>query len=380
MKCPDCRCECATPRDPAGRGITAGRSGSAVAPAGRAVSAGRRTARSDRGPVCDVGPARASWIGHDPRWMEEYGVCGNLWWWCAWRRRRCCSPGGIAATTAGAGTRAGRTGAARRRRCRTCRSCPAVRRPATTGRSVDGCPAWWRQAQDQADQNAQKADQDAAAGGQPATRTPGRQRPGAPAAAPAQRAAGPAAARPAAAGPAAPPSDRPAQQRPAQQRPAQERPATAKPSIMAAAQQDVIAATRSSGSVGRTRAAAGARPGQPEPPARRLRRPDAGPAADRGGQRHAADMARRGYFAHESPNGDGAGERVQRRRLPVVAVRREHRPRRGQRVRGGGRLDAQPGAPGEHHGLPAATRWASGWPFAGDDTPYWVQDFATPKY
>ena len=37
--------------------------------------------------------------------------------------------------------------------------------------------------------------------------------------------------------------------------------------------------------------------------------------------RHAADMARRGYFAHSSPDGDGAGERVEDAGGPVVAVR-----------------------------------------------------------
>jgi uncharacterized protein YkwD len=93
---------------------------------------------------------------------------------------------------------------------------------------------------------------------------------------------------------------------------------------------------------------------------------------------HAADMARQGYFAHESLDGDGAGDRVSeagyrwRRYGENIARGPEsayevvdgwmHSPEHRENI-----LDCQL----EQMGIGLA--------FAPDRTPYWVQDFATPR-
>jgi uncharacterized protein YkwD len=93
---------------------------------------------------------------------------------------------------------------------------------------------------------------------------------------------------------------------------------------------------------------------------------------------HAADMARRGYFAHESPNGDRAGERVEEagyhwRRYGENIARGQdsayevvdgwmHSPEHRENI-----LDCQ------------LDQMGIGLAFSPDRTPYWVQDFATPR-
>jgi uncharacterized protein YkwD len=93
---------------------------------------------------------------------------------------------------------------------------------------------------------------------------------------------------------------------------------------------------------------------------------------------HAVEMARRGYFAHESLNGDGAGDRVSEagyswRRYGENIARGQdsayevvdgwmHSPEHRENI-----MDCQL----EQMGIGLA--------FAPDRTPYWVQDFATPR-
>ncbi|WP_306216364.1 CAP domain-containing protein [Actinoplanes sp. RD1] len=98
----------------------------------------------------------------------------------------------------------------------------------------------------------------------------------------------------------------------------------------------------------------------------------------RAANEHAADMARRGYFAHESPNGDMAGERVE-----DAGYRWK---RYGENI-----------ARGQDSVYEVVKGWMNspehrenimdcklqqvglGLAFAPDRTPYWVQDFATPQ-
>jgi uncharacterized protein YkwD len=94
--------------------------------------------------------------------------------------------------------------------------------------------------------------------------------------------------------------------------------------------------------------------------------------------RHAADMARRGYFAHEDSHGDRAGERVEdagyrwsrygeniaRGQDSVFEVVNGwmHSPEHRENI-----MDCRLHEVGV------------GLAFAADRTPYWVQDFATPQ-
>jgi uncharacterized protein YkwD len=93
--------------------------------------------------------------------------------------------------------------------------------------------------------------------------------------------------------------------------------------------------------------------------------------------RHAAEMARRGYFAHDSLNGEGAGDRVEdagyrwKRYGENIARGQEsayevvdgwmHSPAHRENI-----MDCQ------------LQQMGIGLAFASDRTPYWVQDFATP--
>ena len=92
---------------------------------------------------------------------------------------------------------------------------------------------------------------------------------------------------------------------------------------------------------------------------------------------HASDMARRRYFAHESPDGDGAGERVSEagyrwKRYSENIARGADSPWEvvdgwmNSRVHRENILDCR------------LHEMGLGLAIAGDRTPYWVQDFATP--
>jgi len=232
--------------------------------------------------------------------------------------------------------------------------------PAGGDRPSFDLPGLVAQAQDQADQNAQ-SDQDAAADTQPAADA-GAQRPGGPAVAPAQD---------------QPAQQQPAQQQPAQQRPAQDRPTKQKPSIMAAAQQDV-----SPNSVSGSVDAPVQRQVLSLVNENRRRGGCGGLTLDRrlivAANRHAADMARRGYFAHESPSGDGAGERVE-----DAGYRWS---RYGENIARGQDsayevVDGWMHSPEHRENIMDCRldQMGIGLAFAPDDTPYWVQDFATPK-
>jgi uncharacterized protein YkwD len=92
--------------------------------------------------------------------------------------------------------------------------------------------------------------------------------------------------------------------------------------------------------------------------------------------RHAADMARRGYFAHSSPDGDGAGERVEDAGGPVVAVRENIA--RGQ-TSVAEVVDGWMHSP-EHRANILDCRlhqMGLGLAFASDDEPYWVMLIGT---
>jgi len=92
---------------------------------------------------------------------------------------------------------------------------------------------------------------------------------------------------------------------------------------------------------------------------------------------HAADMARRDYFAHESPDGEGSGDRMRAagydwRRYGENIARGADSPRDV--------VDSWMRSP-EHRANILDCRlhqMGVGLAIAGDHTAYWVQDFATP--
>jgi uncharacterized protein YkwD len=94
-------------------------------------------------------------------------------------------------------------------------------------------------------------------------------------------------------------------------------------------------------------------------------------------QRHAADMAQRDYFAHESRNGDGAGDRVSDS---------GYRWRRyGENIARGADsayevVDGWMNSPVHRENIMDCQleQMGIGLAFDSDSTPYWVQDFATP--
>jgi len=94
-------------------------------------------------------------------------------------------------------------------------------------------------------------------------------------------------------------------------------------------------------------------------------------------QRHAADMAQRDYFAHESRNGDGAGDRVSDS---------GYRWRRyGENIARGADsayevVDGWMNSPVHRENIMDCQleQMGIGLAFDSDRTPYWVQDFATP--
>jgi uncharacterized protein YkwD len=92
---------------------------------------------------------------------------------------------------------------------------------------------------------------------------------------------------------------------------------------------------------------------------------------------HAADMARRRYFAHESPNGDSAGDRVSE-----AGYRWK---RYGENIARGAdsAYEVWNGwmhSPEHRHNILDCRlhQMGIGLALSGDGTPYWVQDFATP--
>jgi uncharacterized protein YkwD len=94
--------------------------------------------------------------------------------------------------------------------------------------------------------------------------------------------------------------------------------------------------------------------------------------------RHASDMARRGYFAHRSPGGEGAGERVE-----DAGYRWS---RYGENIARGQDspydvVDGWMHSPEHRENIMDCDlhQMGIGLAFAGDKTPYWVQDFATPR-
>jgi uncharacterized protein YkwD len=93
--------------------------------------------------------------------------------------------------------------------------------------------------------------------------------------------------------------------------------------------------------------------------------------------RHAADMARNDYFAHDSRNGDGAGERVE-----DAGYRWK---RYGENIARGQDsayevVDGWMHSPAHRENIMDCRlhQMGIGLAFASDRTPYWVQDFATP--
>ncbi|MEV6633095.1 CAP domain-containing protein [Actinoplanes sp. NPDC051470] len=94
--------------------------------------------------------------------------------------------------------------------------------------------------------------------------------------------------------------------------------------------------------------------------------------------RHASDMARRGYFAHESPSGDGAGERVEDAGYDWK--------RYGENIARGADsayevVDGWMNSPSHRENIMDCKlhQMGIGLAFDSDRTPYWVQDFATPQ-
>jgi uncharacterized protein YkwD len=169
-------------------------------------------------------------------------------------------------------------------------------------------------------------------------------------------------------------------QRPAQQRPGLRRPAAAQrngASLMAAARQAVTAADVSSSPYA---------PVQQQVLAlvndNRRRGGCGGLSVDRrlidAANEHAADMARRDYFAHESPNGEGAGERVKE-----AGYRWK---RYGENIARGADsayevVDGWMNSPSHRRNILDCRLHQMGIGLAldGDRTTYWVQDFATPR-
>ncbi|WP_127505825.1 CAP domain-containing protein [Actinoplanes solisilvae] len=93
--------------------------------------------------------------------------------------------------------------------------------------------------------------------------------------------------------------------------------------------------------------------------------------------RHAADMARRDYFAHESPNGDDAGERVSEAGYEWK--------RYGENIARGADsawevVDGWMNSPTHRENIMDCRlhQMGIGLAISRDRTPYWVQDFATP--
>ncbi|MDI6100023.1 CAP domain-containing protein [Actinoplanes sp. NEAU-A12] len=94
--------------------------------------------------------------------------------------------------------------------------------------------------------------------------------------------------------------------------------------------------------------------------------------------RHAADMARRGYFDHESPGGDRAGSRVTD--AGYVWSRYGENIAKGQESPYRVMTDWME-SPGHRENILDCRLDQMGVGLALDsgDTPYWVQDFATPR-
>jgi uncharacterized protein YkwD len=177
-----------------------------------------------------------------------------------------------------------------------------------------------------------------------------------------------------------PAAQNPAAQNPAVQEPAAEKPAAQRPAkanVMAAAQQDVSPASVSD---------------DVDAPVQRQVLALVNDNRRRGGcealtldrrliaaaNRHAADMARRGYFAHESPSGDRAGERVQ-----DAGYRWS---RYGENIARGQDsvaevVDGWMHSPEHRENIMDCRlhQMGVGLAFSSDRTPYWVQDFATPQ-
>ncbi|GAA0503706.1 hypothetical protein Ade02nite_35550 [Paractinoplanes deccanensis] len=93
--------------------------------------------------------------------------------------------------------------------------------------------------------------------------------------------------------------------------------------------------------------------------------------------RHAADMARRDYFEHDSPNGDNAGDRVSRTGYDWK--------RYGENIARGADsawevVDGWMHSPVHRENILdcGLHEMGLGLAIARDRTPYWVQDFATP--
>ncbi|GIE74593.1 hypothetical protein Aph02nite_05430 [Actinoplanes philippinensis] len=93
--------------------------------------------------------------------------------------------------------------------------------------------------------------------------------------------------------------------------------------------------------------------------------------------RHAADMARRGYFDHESPSGERAGRRVTD--AGYTWSRYGENIAKGQGSAHRVMADWMK-SPGHRENILDCRldQMGVGLAVAADDTPYWVQDFATP--
>jgi uncharacterized protein YkwD len=89
-------------------------------------------------------------------------------------------------------------------------------------------------------------------------------------------------------------------------------------------------------------------------------------------------MARRGYFAHRSPNGADAGERVQDAgyRWSRYGENIARGPESAHEV-----VDGWMHSPEHRENILDCEleQMGVGLAFASDDTPYWVQNFATPQ-
>ena len=235
--------------------------------------------------------------------------------------------------------------------------------PAAGDRPAFDLPGLVAQAQDQANHADQAADQ-AAAVDPEAPAQP--QRPGGQDASP-RPAVDPIVQKPA--------QERPGQSEPVQGEPAPERPVKQRPA--ASAQQDV-----SPGSIS----------GGVDAPVQRQVLSLVNENRRRGGcddltldrrliaaaTKHAADMARRGYFAHRSPGGQDAGERVQDAGYRWA--------RYGENIARGQDsayevVDGWMHSPEHRENIMDCRlhQMGIGLAFARDDTPYWVQDFATPQ-